>query len=196
MSTLVLPQLPGMTFPVQKTPLWKTKTLTATSGREYRAGYWSYPQWRYRLKYNFLRSEAEYQELQDLLGFFNRHRGALDSWLFDDPDDNRAQDQVFATGDGVQQEFQLVRSYGGSIEPIFSPKDDVSILVDNSQTTATIDRDTGVVQFTSAPANGTSLSWSGGYYHRCRFSEDTVEVEAFMQKLWSLKALEFVTVKP
>lgn len=49
------------------------------------------------------------------------------------------------------------------------------------------------IVFDVAPADNAILSWSGQYYYVCRFKEDIADFEKFMDKLWSLQQLEFVS---
>jgi hypothetical protein len=121
MSNAVLPALIGLTFPVEKTPVWSTKIQPGVSGKETRLGLWSYPIWQYSLSFDVLRSDS-HLELQQLVGFFNARQGAFDSWLFDDPDDNTATAQGFGSGDGTTTAFQLARAFGGATEPVKAPK--------------------------------------------------------------------------
>src|SRR5215216_3011774 len=52
---------------------------------------------------------------------FLQQQGKFRPFLFDDPTDNRIDDQVLGTGDGSILAFQLVRSMGGFNEPITAP---------------------------------------------------------------------------
>ncbi|MFS1523789.1 Bro-N domain-containing protein [Microbulbifer sp. 2304DJ12-6] len=45
------------------------------------------PRYKYRLRYEFLRSDPPLQELQQLVQFFEDHYGRWDSFYFDDPYD-------------------------------------------------------------------------------------------------------------
>lgn len=126
MSNAVFPALPGLIYPVTKTPMWRTKVQESTSGKETRIGYWSYPRWKYEIGFDVLRSGA-LTELQQLAGFFNARNGSFDSWLFDDPDDNAVVDQSLGVADGVQTTFQLARALGGYVEPVLAPKADAIV---------------------------------------------------------------------
>lgn len=119
MSNEVYPTLPGLDFDVHRTPVWTTAIRTTPSGREFRNGQQLYPRYKRQLQYEFLRSSAAYQELQALEGFFNRHRGSLDSWLLNDPDDNYIANQLLGVGDGVTTAFQALRTRGGFSEPLY-----------------------------------------------------------------------------
>lgn len=53
----------------------------------------------------------------------------------------------------------------------------------------------GAVTFTTPPANGAALTWTGAYYWRCKFLQDIAEFDQFMKNLWQLARIEFRTVK-
>lgn len=117
MSNLVFPSLPGVSIEIGRTPVWNTAVHRAVSGRAVGLASSLYPYWRYKLKFEFLRSGAEV-ELQQLVGFFNKHYGRADTWLFRDPEDNTATLQQFGLTDGVSDSFYLARSWGGFVEPV------------------------------------------------------------------------------
>lgn len=200
MSSSILPVLPGMTFPVTKTPTWRNRVQEAVSGKETRIGLWTYPRWKWSLPYEFIRDkpEASKDELWQLLGFFNEHRGSLDSWLFEDPDDKTVTTQAFGTGDGVRTQWQLARTRGGFVEPVKALNGAPSIFknaVLQTVTTHYTISASGLVTFVTAPANGLALTWTGSFYWRCRFLEDEISVEKFAHKLWEMQQLEFISVK-
>ncbi len=120
MSDAIYPTLPGLTWPVKRTPMWKTHISTTPSGREWRAALMNTPRYRYTLPYEFLRNEAAFQEFQTLFGFFNARQGSYDSFLFNDASDNTATAQAFGAGDGSTVLFQLLRTLGGNSEPVFA----------------------------------------------------------------------------
>lgn len=200
MSNDVYPDLPGLSFGVQRTPMFKTGLAETDSGREFSRAIWSAPKWRYRLKYEFLRSAASYAELQLLVGFFCRHQGRYDTWLFDDGDDNTATGVQFGTGNGTATVFQLTRSFGGYVEPVYELNGATTVYSNTGSGPAVVSGVTfganGQVTFSTAPANGAVLTWSGKYYRRCRFRSDEMSPEKFLQDLWSLGQVEFTTVKP
>jgi uncharacterized protein (TIGR02217 family) len=121
MSSSVLPSLAGLGFDVVRTPVWDTEIQTAISGKETRIAYFTYPRWKWDLTYNVLRSSAAFTELQQLAGFFNARQGMFDAFLYQDADDNSVTAQTISTGDGATTAFQLIRAFGGFIEPILAP---------------------------------------------------------------------------
>jgi hypothetical protein len=53
---------------------------------------------------------------------------------------------------------------------------------------------TGIVAFASAPASGAFLSWTGSYYYRLRFLDDSVDFEEFMYQFWQCRSVRFESV--
>lgn len=119
MSNLVFPSLPGLTYPVYRIPTWNTLVKKTASGREFRSRLQLYPTVQYRLKYSFLRDTAAEQHLQQLEAFFNKVGGDFDSFLYEDPDDKSVAGESFGIGDGVTTAWQLTRSRGGFVQPVY-----------------------------------------------------------------------------
>lgn len=195
MSNAVFPSLPGLGWSVGKYPVWNTKTQRSVSGKEVRTAFMSYPLWQFALSYEVLRAASAYAELQSLLGFFNARQGAYDSFLYTDPNDNSVTDYQFGTGDGTTVAFQLTRAYGGFIEPVMNVNTLTNIkkagVAQSNPADYTIGS-TGLVTFTTAPAIGAALTWTGSFYFRVRFLQDTAEFKEFMKNLWELNKLEFI----
>lgn len=196
MSNAVFPSLPGLTWSVLKTPKWKTITQESASGKEIRQALMSYPLWEFTLKFSVLRGDNGYTEMQTLAGFFNARQGMYDSWLFDDPSDDTVSAQSFGTGDGATTAFQLIRTMGGFNEPIQNVNGAPSIYINGVlQASGYTVGSTGIVTFTSAPAIGAALTWSGSFYFRCRFLQDLAEFDQFAKNLWAMKSIKFQSVK-
>lgn len=196
MSNEVFPSLPGLQWNVIKTPVWKTRVQQSTSGKELRAAYMSYPLWRFTLNYEVLRADAAHQELQQLIGLFNRMRGSWDNFLYEDPDDKSVVGQQFGIGDGSTKDFQLVRSLGNFAEPVQNLHGTPSIYLNGVlQSSGYTVSSLGVVSFTVAPGAGVALTWDGSFYYRVRFLKDSVDFDQFMKDLWQAKKIEFQTEK-
>lgn len=52
----------------------------------------------------------------------------------------------------------------------------------------------GLLSFNKAPASGATITWSGIYYYRCRFADDTQDFSQFLAQLYELKALKLRSV--
>lgn len=201
MSTNVLPTLVGLGFDVVRTPLWDTSVQTALSGKETRIARQTYPRWQWELTYNVLRSAAAYNELQQLAGFFNARQGMFDTFLYRDADDNSVAAQSIGQGDGTSTAFQLVRSFGGFLEPVLAPNVVSAVYVNGVLQSSgwTVSNwgvaSPGVISFTGAPANGTSITADFTYYFPCRMSEDNVSFSLFISQHYRARKFSFVSVK-
>lgn len=199
MSQQVYPGLPGLAWSSTRSPLWKTGRTETTSGREFRVRYQTSPRYHYKLSYDVLRETGSLVELQTIMGFFNLMGGSFDTFLFNDADDNTATAQQFGVGNASATEFQLVRARGGFAEPVYDLNAAPSIYVAGVLKIAgahyTVSA-VGVVTFLTAPAASAALTWTGTYYWRCAFVNDTTEFTQFMKQLWEAKTVEFRTQKP
>jgi uncharacterized protein (TIGR02217 family) len=198
MSNSVFPVLAGLEWSVTKTPMWRTKIQTSTSGKELRAAYMSYPVWKFAMSYAVLRADAANAELQNLMGFFNQRNGSFDSFLYTDPTDNSVTAQQFGLGSGAQTAFQITRTYGSFVEPVQNLNGSPAIYVGGVLKTLTTDytiNSTGLVTFGTPPGNGVALTWTGSFYFRVRFLKDMADFDNFMYQLWQLKKCELQSIK-
>ena len=187
MSEPIFPTLPGITWQTVKTPIFSTELQESASGREVAAALYANPKWKFSLSYEFLRAGAE-QELQQLIGLFGVCKGRFGTFLFSDQSDNTVTDQAFAVGTGSQITFTLKRSIGAFSEPIAALNGTPTIKCNG--TPVSIASINGGVITLAAPPTG-NLTWSGQFYYRCRFLNDSLDVENFLYKLWQAKKVEF-----
>lgn len=200
MSTAVFPKLKGLTWNRVKTPQFSTLIQRGTDGSEVRASYYPFPIWKWALTYNYLDERNAETDLQQLMGFYLQRSGALDSFLFQDWNDNFVTAEQFAVGDGSTTTFALTRTFGGFQEPIGGVDGVTStaiVYIDGVAATYGTDYTftAGLVAFTTAPDEGALLTWTGNYYWATRFSEDSLDYNNFMYKLWELKTVELVSVR-
>lgn len=191
----------GLTFPVQRRPLWKTLHQESVSGRDNPIQLWAYPRRRWTIDFDVLRSDnasldqpAPAQALQSVEGFFNSVGGSALAFIYVAPEDRSVTNQSFGTGDGATTQFGLTRSFGGFVEPVFAPQGTPVIAIAGTPTLAFALGTQGLVTFNSAPANGAALTWTGTYGFVCRFDADEIPFSEFMNNLWDLKGLSFTTV--
>ena len=59
-----------------------------------------------------------------------------------------------------------------------------------------VDPTTGILTFGAPPPLGAVITVDFSYYFRCRFMSDAYGFENFMFRLWSLKKLDFISVRP
>jgi uncharacterized protein (TIGR02217 family) len=189
----VYPTLPGLTFGINRAPRWSTSVQTAITGRETRIALMQSPMYDVDLAYEFIRSSAVYPELQQLVNFFNQAQGSWDSWLFIDPDDNSVSNQAMGTGNGSTVLFPFLRSFGGFTELCWWLYN-FTVYVNGVAKVYNVDYTvpSGYAQFVTPPAAGAVVTWTGNFYYRCRFKDDTLPFSKFMSQLWEAKKVSFV----
>ncbi len=203
----VFPPLPGLAWSVTKTPTFQTRIQRAVSGRELRALDYPYPLWQFTLVFDLLRDNpaAGYDELRTLMGFFMLCQGAFGTFLFRDPSDDQVTGQQIGVGNASATVFQLQRAMGatlpggGFLEPILAPNLVSTVYLDGitqSPASYSVDPNTGLVTFATPPGSGLVITADYSYYFRCRFVDDSYAFENFMFRLWQLKKLTFISVRP
>ncbi len=204
MSTAILPSLVGLGFDVVRTPQWDTIVQQSISGKETRLARQTYPRWKWELSYNVLRSDIAYTEFQQLAGFFNQRGGMFDTFLYQDVDDHSVTAQAIGVGNGTQNNFQLIRAFGGFDEPILAPHIISNIYINGvAQTsgfTTTSWQDgnpagPGVIIFTTAPSSSAVVTADFSYYFPVRMSNDSVAFSMFISKYYKAKKFSFISVK-
>ena len=204
---LIFPTLPGLAWSVTKTPTFQTRIQRAASGRELRALDYPHPLWQFAVAYEFLRDNptAGYDELRTLTGFFMLCQGAYGTFLFEDPTDCQVVGQQIGVGNASTTVFQLQRAMGanlpggGFFEPIVAPKEVWAVYLNGitqNPATYSIDFDSGLLSFSTAPESDLIITVDFSYYFRCRFTDDKYDFENFMYRLWQLKKLTFISVRP
>lgn len=193
MSNLLFPNLPGINIERVRSPYWDSKVQRSVSGKALGFTAYTYPLWKYKLKFEVLRSNS-LAELQQIVGLFNRVYGRTDTFLFLDEDDYSATDQTIGIGDGVTKAFRLTRTYGEFIEPLAKAAHVDNVKVAGSPVTGFTESD-GMLSLLSAPEVGQEIKWSGTFYFRCRFNADTIDFDRFLWQLWKAGNVEFTTEK-
>lgn len=196
MSNEVLPRFPGISITEKWSPVHNTIVRQSATRLETRATYEAYPLFNITLKYELLRADRK-PELQQMAGFFMRHRGMLDDFLYRDARDYQTENDQFGEGDGVTRTFRLWRTWGGSRMPVSAIKPAPVILVDDVVIPGgySLDLNAGKITFDTAPGEGEVLSWSGEYYWRVRFAADQLDFEQILHRWWNAGKIELVTVK-
>jgi uncharacterized protein (TIGR02217 family) len=182
-SIFPIPALPAGSrgWPIIKYPVFNTIVESPVSGRgETRISTTPYCRWDFEMTFPYVKGtfNDSTSYLNQVVGFYMQMQGAAQSWLFDDPQDNlipNTAPATFGLGDGTTKVFQITRPIGGYADIIQNIKPGTLVVYINGSSTTAFSIDTlGVISFTSAPANGAVLAWSGGYYFRCRFEEDSL----------------------
>lgn len=207
MSTQVFPTLTGIGYPIPRRPVWDTTKQQNVSGKETRLGNFTFPLYQWDLVYNAIRQGSvhgtAYTELATLMGFYNARQGSFDSFLFTDPDDNSVTTQSLGTGDGTTLAFQLVRTFGGFVEPVLAPNAVSNVRVNGVLKTVGTDYSIsswgsttpGIITFVVAPGNTLSITCDMTYYFPCRFVDDEVDFNKWISNMYEVKKLSIQSVK-
>lgn len=155
------------------------------------------PLWRFQMTYDYINGQKPtgQSQLEQLLGFFQRHRGSFESFLFEDPNDKAVVDHTFAVGTGTAKDFQLVRVLGGFAEALTNINQISNIKVNGVLKTLTTDYTVsarGVASFVTAPANGATITWTGSYFYRARFDGDSMDFENVIGQIWAAKKVDLL----
>jgi uncharacterized protein (TIGR02217 family) len=161
----------------------RTEVVTLASGFERRSTPWANGRRRFLIG-------AGVRSLDDaaaLVGFFEARRGRLYGFRFKDFADFKscapsattsALDQVIGEGDGVTTTFQLTKTYGDVSRDVKKPvAGTVKAAVAGVATAAfTVDTATGVITFTSPPADGAAVTAGFEFDTPVRFDTDRIDV--------------------
>ncbi len=202
MSPPLFPTLAGQGWSVHKKPLFSTIVASHVSGREVRDALYQNPIWQFELTFDGLGSDAASypgvgaQSLQALMGFFLQCQGQCGTFLYVDPSDSAATAQTFATGDGATTSFTFARWLGGFLEPVGWVTGVTQVTVAGvAQASGWSLSVPNNLVFSSAPASGAAIGATFAYAFQCRFEDDSIDFEEFMQNLWRVDSLKFRSVR-
>ena len=202
MTLASFPVWPGIAWKILKTPVMSTRVLGAASGKEYRAQNWSYPRWKFSIPIGFMRQYSTYTEQQTLIGFILSAAGQFANWLYQDPFDNTATNQSVGTGNGTILAFPLVRTIGGFTEPILACTVLTAVYLNGVLQsggsysliqTGSYYNDT--INFSTPPGAGVLVTATFTFNFVCRFSADENEFQNDLLNIWSMKSIDFESVK-
>lgn len=198
MTDLFFPHLPGLSWGCVKTPIWSTKIYTSIGGVEVRTASFTYPIWKFRLSYEMLRGGQAFNEINQLMGFFNQCRGALLPFWYQDPHDHMANREPIGLSSSCQCDYTLVRTLGGFTEPVHVVNLDHQIFVGDALQNIGVDYvlyNSQTIRFLKPLSDSVPITWSGTFFFNCRFVHDTADFEEFLFDLWSAKKIEFQSIK-
>lgn len=196
------PVLPGQGWSVKKTPMFSTRVASHVSGRESRAALYAHGLYQFELTFDGLADGSSYpglmqKSLQMLMDIYVASQGQFGVFVYTDPTDNYVQGQALGLGDGSTLTFTAQRALIATTEPVSIVTSIAAVYIDEvpqGQGDWVLDPPNTVV-FTYAPPAGTVVTMDFNYAYRCRFMDDSVEFENFMQGLWTVKSLKFRSVR-
>lgn len=167
-----------------------TDIVTLANGAEERNSRWAHS----RRKYNAGYGVKSHADMQAVLAFFEERRGRFHSFLWRDALDCSSSpsgvapapvDQAIGSGDGVNKNFHLAKTYGASFDPYLRPitkpvAGTVRVAVSGSELTSaqfSVDPLTGIVTLVSAPAAAAAVTAGFLFDVPVRFDIDRLDIE-------------------
>ena len=156
----------SLAFGASGGPGRRVDIVELASGREHR----NTTQSLLRRRYNAVTGVKSIEDARQLAAFYEARGGMLHSFRFRDPIDHTAENEVLGTGDGIQTEFALRKTYGEQQRPILHPvAQSVEIRVNGSVAVHTLNQGTVTIE---APVPGAVVTASFTFDVPVRFAND------------------------
>ncbi len=188
-------------------PERRTQIVELASGDEERNASWANSRRRFDVSYGIRRAD----DLAAVVAFFEARNGRLYGFRFKDWADHRSClpsqvpspiDQQIGTGDGVTTAFQLVKRYvsvGQSwTRAITKPVAGTVRIALNGVAQPggwSVDHQTGLVSFDTAPPNGISITAGFEYDVPVRFDSDALDVTLDIERLGSITSIPLLEIR-
>ena len=188
-------------------PERRTQIVELASGDEERNASWANSRRRYDAAYGIRRAD----DLAAVVAFFEARNGRLYGFRWKDWADYKsclpsqtpaATDQNIGTGDGTTTDFQLVKAYTSGSQTwtriITKPvTGTILVAIDGAEKTTgwSVDTTTGLVTFTTAPANGAAITAGFEFDVPVRFDTDTLDVTLDIERLGSITSIPLIEVR-
>lgn len=215
---LVFPLLRGSHWAIHKIPNWSTIIHKGISGGVLAIPlYPNNPLWSWEWTYEAVidrkisftgapNNNTLYSDLQIIQAFYFALKGPGNQFIYTPPDsvvtnqllatpDSNGNSELvhliggYPTGSGMQAVTEAVQELNGTTPTITHTGGSFTILPPG-----TVPPYEGyVVNWSSLPTG--AVTWSGTYFYRVMFSEDTQDYEQFSYDLWQLQSLKFEQVR-
>ena len=188
-------------------PERRTQIVELASGDEERNASWANSRRRYDVAYGIRRAD----DLAAVVAFFEARNGRLHGFRYKDWADYKSAlpshaitptDQQIGTGTGSLQTFQLAKRYiSGAqtwVRTIAKPVTGtvrVALGMVEQMTGWTVDTTTGVITFTTAPANSVIIRAGFEFDVPVRFDSDTLDVTLDFERLGSITSIPLLEIR-
>ena len=188
-------------------PERRTQIVELASGDEERNASWANSRRRYDVAYGIRRAD----DLAAVVAFFEARNGRLHGFRYKDWADYKSglpsqsitpTDQQIGTGTGSMKTFQLVKRYISGAQSwtrtIAKPVADtvrVALGMVEQMSGWTVDATTGVLTFTTAPANGVIVRAGFEFDVPVRFDTDVLDVTLDMERLGSITSIPLLEIR-
>ena len=177
-------------------PEYSTDIVVTQGGHEQRNRNWSTA----RARYNVASGVKSLSQLEALIAFFRARGGQAEGFRFKDWTDYQATGELISTGDGSTTSFALLKRYssggGSEVRLITKPvADTVSVYLDSvlQEGGVTVDSETGIVTFATAPASGVSIQADFEFDVPVRFATD--RLSARLENYGAYSALDIPLIE-
>lgn len=188
-------------------PERRTQIVELASGDEERNASWANSRRRYDVAYGIRRAD----DLASVVAFFEARNGRLHGFRYKDWADYKsalpsqaitATDQQIGTGTGSLQTFQLAKRYTSGAQTwvriIAKPVTGtvrIALGMVEQMSGWTLDTATGVITFTTAPANGLIVRAGFEFDVPVRFDSDTLDVTLDFERLGSITSIPLLEIR-
>jgi hypothetical protein len=211
----------GLGYNVKWSPVFFNQSHKTMTGASIDIGLAQYPLHNFELTYPFLRDYptgnmlAGKSELKIMMGFFLNLAGSLGRFDFINPDDYTVLAQILVNSyDGVTTAFPFVRTYGSSVTFTFSgtePVGDVILALGPVHVYYNSVLKTLGVDYTldltrpgnnllgligTLPAPGVQITADFSYAYYCKFTDDSLTFDKFVNQIWSAQAVKLQSCRP
>ena len=201
--------LPGLGYNVKWSPVYFNQSQKTMNGTSVDISLSPYPLYNFELTFPFLRAAPTKLELQTLMGIYAMSSGSLGRFLFQNPDDfsvthtSAGYGQTTMVGDGTTNAFTIARSIGTL--PYVAAPDPIGqvitvsgvylngVLQGSGFTISTTVPGLNGITFSTAPGAGVTIGLDMTYYYYCKFSDDTNTFEKFLDQIWQIQSLKFMS---
>jgi uncharacterized protein (TIGR02217 family) len=188
-------------------PERRTQIVELASGDEERNASWANSRRRYDVAYGIRRAD----DLAAIVAFFEARNGRLHGFRYKDWADYKsglpsqqitATDQQIGTGNGSLKTFQLAKRYISGAQswtrtvakPVAGTVR-VALGMVEQMSGWTVDTTTGVVTFTTAPANGVIIRAGFEFDVPVRFDTDVLDVTLDIERLGSITSIPLLEIR-
>ena len=180
-------------------PEYSTDIVMTQSGHEQRNINWA----EARARYNVAHGVKTQVQLDTLIAFFRARKGRANGFRFKDWTDYQATNQIIGTGDAVEIEFQLVKTYdNGSVtetrtitKPVVNTLTVYLDSVEESGSNYSVNTITGLITFATAPGDGVEITADFEFDVPVRFDTDRLSAKLDTYGSYSWNDIPLIEVR-
>lgn len=174
-------------IPYEEEIEYKTLVSESEAGKEQRYQKWQRPRRTFRIRLD-ARTASQGDQIWR---FYTRHKGAFDTFLFQNPNENPVSAEVIGSGDGATSVFYLGRSVDISTGDCILTPGSASFTRSVGGTgdfltfgAYSIDEPIGQITTNAVLPSGDVLKSNYNFRYRVRFREDILSREIFVPNLY------------